>query len=139
MAEFTEIMHQAKRMCTAHDSYCIYDDCPLADGEECRLNVNMDGEDYNELECIIMDWAKEHPESVYPTWADSWKQLFPAAKYVPCPDNYFGTDSHRGCYDNCNQCQASPMPAEIAERLGIKPMGGNRILHPLRGSKGEDA
>lgn len=46
MAEFMEVMHQAKRMCTAHDSYCIYDDCPLADGEECRLNVNMDGEDY---------------------------------------------------------------------------------------------
>ena len=60
MAKFTEVMRQAKRICTVHGGICSYRCCPLADGEKCRLNVNLYGEDYNELERIIMDWAAEH-------------------------------------------------------------------------------
>ncbi len=59
MAEFMEVMRQAKRMCAAHGSMCIYRCCPLDNGKACRLNVDLDGEDYNELECIIMGWAKK--------------------------------------------------------------------------------
>lgn len=88
MAEFTEVMRQAKRICTVHGGICSYRCCPLADGKKCRLNVNLDGEDYNELERIIMDWTAEHPELVYPSWEDAWKQIFPNGIDVPCPSEY---------------------------------------------------
>ena len=68
MAEFAEIMRQARRLCAAHGGICNYSNCPLDNGEACRLNIDLDGEDYNELERIIMDWAAEHTEPVYPSW-----------------------------------------------------------------------
>lgn len=135
MSEFTDVMEQARRMCEAHGGMCNHRNCLLDNGEACRLAADQDGEDYNELECIIMDWAKEHPESVYPTWADGWKQLFPAAEYVPCPDEYFGVDDRCGHYDSCNQCKASPMPAEIAKKLGIKPITPDKPVPEHDGCK----
>nr|DAH18757.1 MAG TPA: hypothetical protein [Caudoviricetes sp.] len=133
MAEFTEVMRQAKRLCAAHDSMCASSNCPL-DNEEvdaCRLLPDHDGEDYNELERIIMDWAAEHPEPVYPTWKDSWKQMFPEAdiERVFCPEIFgdkYKCDWCQGwsCDDNysCDECLERPMPAEVAEKLGIKPI-----------------
>lgn len=127
MSEFTEIMRQAKRLCAAHDSTCSTNNCPLDSGEACRLSVDLDGEDYNELERIIMDWAAEHPEPVYPSWAEGWRQIFPEAdiRRALCPE-VFG-DKYRcdWCYDDnddCDECLERPMPAEIAEKLGIKPI-----------------
>ena len=127
MAEFTETMRQAKRLCAAHYGMCSTNNCPLDSGEACRLNIDPDGEDYNELERIIMDWAADHPEPVYPTWKEGWKQLFPEAdiRRAFCPE-VFG-DKYRcdWCYDDnddCDECLERPMPAEIAEKLGIKPI-----------------
>ena len=126
MSEFTETMRQAKRMCTAHGSMCRMNNCPLDNGEACRLNVDLDGEDYNELERIIMAWAAEHPEPVYPSWEEGWKQLFPEAdiRHTLCPE-VFG-DKYRcdWCHDvnDCDVCLERPMPAEVAEKLGIKPI-----------------
>lgn len=140
MAEFMEVMRQARRLCAAHGGMCNYRNCPLDNGKECRLNIDLDGEDYNDLERIIMDWAAEHPEPVYPSWEEGWRQLFPDAKYAPCPDWYGLKYNVRDCgFASCAECQSCPMPAEVAEKLGIRPIGGNRILHPPRGSKGEDA
>ena len=62
MAQFFEVMKQAKRMCTAHGSICNMRNCPLDNGETCRLLPDYDGEDYNELERIIMGWAAAHPK-----------------------------------------------------------------------------
>lgn len=122
MAEFTETMRQAKRLCAAHYGMCSTNNCPLDSGEACRLNIDPDGEDYNELERIIMDWAKEHPEPVYPSWEAAWRQLFPDANCVPCPDSFgikYGVPecAHLACTD----CKSRPIPAEVAEKLGIKP------------------
>lgn len=123
MSEFTEIMRQAKRMCAAHYSMCSANNCPLDNGEACRLNVDLDGEDYNKLERIIMDWAKEHPEPVYPSLEEGWRQLFPDAKCTPCPDNFGLRYSVPNCaYPACAECKSRPIPAEVAEKLGIKPV-----------------
>lgn len=130
MAEFTEIMRQAKRLCAAHGGMCSMRNCPLDSGEACRLNVDLDGENYNELECIIMDLAAEHPEPVYPSWEEGWKQLFPDAdiKRTFCPEIFGDRYKCDWCYDdnddndNCDECLERPMPAEVAEKLGIKPI-----------------
>lgn len=41
MSEFTEIMRQAKRLCAAHGGMCNMRNCPLDDGEACRLLPDM--------------------------------------------------------------------------------------------------
>lgn len=124
MAQFVEVMKQARRLCAACGGICNDSNCPLDNGEACRLNIDLDGEDYNELERIIMDWAAEHPEPVYPSWEEAWNELFPQAKYIPCPVLYFGV----GVCDHddkfCVNCKSRPIPAEIAEKLGIRPKEG---------------
>lgn len=122
MAEFTEVMRQAKRICTVHGGICSYRCCPLANGKKCRLNVNLDGEDYNELERIIMDWATKHPEPVYPSWEEGWRQLFPNGIDTPCPSEYDAKYGHDCVKLSCLNCKRRSMPAEVAEKLGIKPI-----------------
>lgn len=127
MSEFSEIMRQAKRMCTAHGGMCGARNCPLDNGETCRLLPDYDGEDYNELERIIMDWAKEHPDPAYPSWEEGWKQLFPDAdiRRTLCPEVFGDKYKCDWCHDdndNCDECLERPMPAEVAEKLGIKPI-----------------
>ena len=75
MAEFAEVMRQAKRMC----DYCGCGECPLDNGEVCRLGTDHDGEDYSDVERIVMEWAKEHP-----SWED--------AVNTPCPNDCFGEE-----------------------------------------------
>lgn len=144
MFEFTEVMRQAKRMCAANGGMCSARNCPLDNGETCRLLPDYDGEDYNELERIIMNWAKEHPEPVYPSWEEGWRQLFPEAdiRHTPCPE-VFG-DKYRcdWCHDdndssdNCDECLERPMPAEVAEKLGIKPIAPEKPAPEHDGCEG---
>ena len=65
MAEFVEVMKQARRLCAAHGGMCNYRNCPLDNGETCRILPNHDGEDYNDLQRNNMDWAAENPDHVY--------------------------------------------------------------------------
>lgn len=136
MAEFTEVMRQAERLCAAYGGKCSMRNCPLDDENACCILPDQDCKDYNELERIIMDWAAEHPEPVYPSWAEGWRQLFPESdiRRTLCPE-VFG-DKYRcdWCYednDNCDECLERPMPAEVAEKLGIKPIitKDNAIKH----------
>lgn len=121
MAEFIEVMRQARRMCKAfRDGHCS--ECPIGNAKvlECGITVTSEM-DCEEVERRVMLWAIDHPEPKYPSWEDGWKQLFPDAEYSPCPDQHFGEDGRCERYGGCNACKASPMPAEIAEKLGIKP------------------
>ena len=60
-------------------------------------------------------------ENAYPSWNEVWKQVFPKATCVPCPVCNFGAGE---CVTSCAECRARPIPAEIAEKLGIKPKEG---------------
>lgn len=127
MAEFTEVMRQAERLCAAYGGKCSMRNCPLDDENACCILPDQDCKDYNELERIIMDWAAEHPEPVYPSWEAAWRQLFPDAdiKRTFCPEIFGDRYKCDWCYDDndsCDECLERPMPAEIAEKLGIKPI-----------------
>ena len=117
-------MRQARRLCAAHGGMCNYRNCPLDNGKECRILPNHDGEDYNDLERIIMDLAAEHPEPVYPSWEEAWKQLFPNGIDTPCPSEYGKKYGHDCINISCRNCKQRPIPAEIAEKLGIRPKEG---------------
>lgn len=119
MAEFAKIMRHARRLCAARGGICFGSNCHLDNGKACRLDIYLNGEDYNELERIIMDWAAEHPEPVYPSWDEAWKNLFPGAVKAPCPRAFFGCECMVDI--GCAKCGSRPIPAEIAEKLGIKP------------------
>lgn len=125
MAEFQDVMKQAKRMCTAHTC----GDCPLRTMEGgCRMCFPPDEiGNQRELEAIqriVMEWAAANPEPRYPSWHDAWKQLFPESKFTPCPVSNFGVN--RPCDHNCAECKETQMTADIAEKLGIKLMGERR-------------
>lgn len=126
MAQFTEIVKQAHRMCETygpHDNDCTTL-CPLGRANNpagmklCEYIGLTDLESAKEIEKRVLKWAAEHPEPVYPSWNEAWKSLFPDARNVPCPGGCFGIYH---CSERCADCYENPIPAEIAEKLGIKP------------------
>ena len=80
--------------------------------------------DCEEVERRVMQWAAEHPEPVYPTWREWQHSMFPDAhKFIrPCE---FGSRNRFECDKKiCYECKKEPIPADIAEKLGIKPKEG---------------
>ena len=77
--------------------------------------------DCEEVERRVMQWAAKHAEPVYPTWSEWQNSVFPDAEIdiIPC---IFGSRDRFNCEKKqCYQCIAEPIPADIAEKLGIKP------------------
>lgn len=129
MSEFKIVHRNMVRMCDAmraEDNGCT--PCPL-DGI-CAKFITLSEDAITTIERVVTQWAAEHPEPVYPSWKEGWKQLFPEAdiRHTLCPE-VFG-DKYRcdWCHDdnddndNCDECLERPMPAEVAEKLGIKPV-----------------
>lgn len=62
MAEFTEVMEQARRMCNAHGA-CSR--CPLYGVSPSSISCAFDylpGANFDEVERKIRAWAEKHPE-----------------------------------------------------------------------------
>lgn len=129
MAEFSVVMKQAKRMCKMYELTC--EGCALNSEENgCLFQNDTNTEDKNlnflaDAEKIVMNWAEKHPEPVYPNWNEAWKQAFPNGAGVPCPadlDLRYKPDGGCGACSSCDVCKDRPIPADIAEKLGIKPI-----------------
>ena len=119
MSEFTDVMRQARRMCKAQED-C--ESCPLWNTANffCKLDTTCYSDD-SAIENIIMQWAAKHPEPSYPTWDEWQNSVFPDADgYItPCR---FGSKVRFKCTEKtCYECREEPIPADIAEKLGIKP------------------
>lgn len=121
MAQFIEVMRQAKRMCESFsDGHCS--ECPIGNANllECGITVTS-RMDYEEVERRVMQWAAKHPEPVYPTWREWQNSTFKDAhiSIKPCE---FGSRNRFKCDgETCYECKLEPIPADIAEKLGIKP------------------
>lgn len=118
MAEFKEVIKQARRMCEAIDRRC--GDCKVS---SCLVDVDDD------LEETIMEWASKHPEPKYPTWVEWWDENFAGngkRMLTPCsfmPPSELGCSiEHAGCMVAPYKCWHTRIPAEIAKKLGIKPV-----------------
>ena len=113
MAEYQEVIHNWRRMCNAvQDSnmnkvghgWC--DNCPIKN--ECWSNQAVASVAERRMLCvepIIQKWAAEHPEPVYPSWVEWFRQM----KMIPPEQKCFHT------------WLLEPMPADIAQKLGIEP------------------
>jgi hypothetical protein len=113
VADFVQIMKDWRRMCQFMDkeygnSSC--DKCPLGG---CSAVYEMCGkENFSNMEHGITEWAAEHPEPVYPTWAE-W--LMSIGVISGLFQN--GAIDARGNF-------RQPIPADIAQKLGIEPKEG---------------
>ena len=72
MAEFKEVCRQWRRMCKAAnecDGNCV-ELCALAANPVCGELPDATDKDLENAETVIMEWAKENPEPVYPTGSE---------------------------------------------------------------------
>ena len=120
MAEFADTVRNAVRMCDSFDE-CWR--CPLYSIMQgrCPFGENVFVKNCVTVEQIIKDWALAHPDSPYPTW-DTWhRERFPDASGPICPAVFVGRD-RAGCADHdCISCRNLPIPADVADLLGIQP------------------
>ena len=134
MAEFREVMRQMYRMTDngKKEGHLVFEG--KREGAIGKMRVEFEGRPekfdlFAELvEKNVLEWAAEHPEPKYPSWNEAWKQLFPdmAEKHPPCP-RYFISSARLEEFcpgTRCKDCFNKPVPAAIAEKLGIKPIGG---------------
>lgn len=124
MAQFIEVMRQARRMCESFsDGDCS--ECPIGDAKvlDCGITVTS-GMDCEEVERRVMQWADDHPEAAYPTWSEWQHSTFPDADADMSPCEYGRRDRFKCDDKTCTECMAQQIPADIAEKLGIKPKEG---------------
>lgn len=122
MAEFVEVMKQARRMCGSiscdncilprgSDEMCIWEDAP----------ARLTDEVIAEIEAKTLKWAAENPEVRYPTWREWQLEHFPDAANMIYPCEYISwADAHCCSKKDCSDCRCQPIPAAIAQKLGIK-------------------
>ena len=128
MAEhsFQEVMRQWRRMCVAFKEGC--ERCPQYCEYQCYNTVKRVFEhgDIESLESNVMSWAAENPEPVYPTWREwlikrgliDFKVDFKSLSYSP----YLALQGSPVI--ECLNAKASePIPADIAQKLGIELKG----------------
>lgn len=117
MAEYQEVMKQKQRMCRLY-TYCSKG-CPLNDIDFCGKNSGEKIQaDFAEVERRVMEWAAEHSEPVYPTWAEYLKTHgFPGGISIPLDCEL------RGCppIERFVWLAENHIPADIAEKLGVEP------------------
>lgn len=101
MAEFQEVMRQVARYCSAQTG-CA--NCKLYEIAGVRCPSDMFTADNGaSIEEVVMSWAEEHPEPVYPTWYEYLNKMYGAA------------------FGDLRVIGRQPISADIAQKLGIKP------------------
>ena len=119
MAEFIEVMKQARRLCAA-EKECKKCLMWNSQGSFCRTDVLRSANDDAGTEQIVMSWAEAHPEKVYPSWDEYQDEMFPNHTRGICPMMFGAECLHYNTA--CAECRSKPMPAEIAEKLGVRPL-----------------
>lgn len=120
MAEFQAVMRHFSRLCKGGNG-CA--GCPMHVDKCCE--ENLEDWDAAKAERIIMKWAAANPEPRYPTWREwhhtkAHNDLLEPMKlcnFAPCGHNTECPDGHA-----CLPCYDSPIPADIAKKLGVGPI-----------------
>lgn len=125
MAKFQEVIQQFHRMCKSGN--CIeIKTCPLMKKPSTESCIRYAFENPCDFENIVMAWAAEHPEPVYPTWVE-WLNLMGLTKHetgqfcvhMPNQNTYAIKE-----VDTLNEAAYKPISADLARKLGIEPKEG---------------
>ena len=109
MAEFQEVMRQKKRMCNS--VLCCKCDIYRLCGEDLSKCPQFISNNPKKAEEVIMSWAAEHPEPVYPTWEQAIAEIY--------------LRSGRTKYRSIKEWEINePIDADTAQKLGIEPKEG---------------
>ena len=131
MSDFVQTMMDWRRMCKAYstdDESCCYG-CPVVDFREygCGAIFEMeDSTDWERYEGAIREWVAEHPEPVYPSWAE-WLHSQSLAHFDSSIEAQKISDKYRETSKDVpgiwvlTAFARSPIPADIAQKLEIKP------------------
>ena len=100
--DFGQVMKDWRRMCRSmdgNDPYEKCDKCPLGEEHVCTFEISdIQDDELQRVEEKVAAWVEVHPEPVYPTWHDWMAGL--------------GLDPD------------DPIPADIAQKLGVRPKEG---------------
>lgn len=129
MSEFTKTMQDWRRMCNAFvkqydNDCCKY--CKLDHLKSCGAIWEIEEGTYGNIAETVDAWAAENPGPVYPTWAE-WMAEQRLAEYK---GRVIHERRENGNYVTkveavLSKAAYKPIPADIAEKLGLKPKGGD--------------
>lgn len=116
MANFNEVIKQFKRMCRYTNYSGLTTGCPLYQpGRGCNIShCRKLAFDDEKFAGVVMAWAAEHPELVYPTWWEWLENMGIVGKAKSEYSEVFDTIS-------VGMRMFDPIPADIAQKLGIEP------------------
>lgn len=120
MAEFVETMRKLREMCKGQKN-CR--NCTMfIGGLECGASLGSPNLPVEEIERRVAQWEAEK----YPTWYEFQVVRFPNHTRWICPMAFGVTcpNNGAGSVKDCTECRDNHIPAEIAEKLGIKPKEG---------------
>lgn len=128
MAEYNEVIKQFKRMCRYTNHSGLPNECPLyCKGHGCNIShCRLLAFEDKKFQSVVMAWAAEHPEPVYPTW-EEWLQSVGVMessegllRRIKGQLYIDGIPAHAVPTAKVLQ----PMDADIAQKLGIEPKEG---------------
>jgi len=127
MSDFVQTMKDWRRMCMAMEKLRPQDSCAgcRLEGYGCpAIYEDNSHVDFRDVEKQVSAWAAEHPEPRYPTWGE-WLISVGAARKIPTGIPFELQDG--SIVDPPWETVVdvnTPIPADIAQKLGIEPKEG---------------
>jgi hypothetical protein len=126
MAEFVQTMKDWRRMCKHYTDesmkdgqHSCVDMCPLGNNTACGMIEDALDSDIEVMAKEVAKWAAEHPEPVYQTWGEF---LITNGIMKKEPGTRFEEDGRMEYV--IMQTIDDPIPAEMAQKLGLEPKEG---------------
>jgi len=120
MAEFQEVAHHWKRMCKAYWTPASCHGCPLAEHEHAYEACIATDIDVGGMEELVMSWAAENPEHVYPSWGEWLLEVGGGQERDIETGGYCG-NTYVTEVEHFVVALDSPIPEHIAKSLHIAP------------------
>lgn len=119
MAEFQEVARHWKRMCKRYWTVTSCHGCPIAEYEKAYEACATFESDVEKMEELVMSWAAEHPEPVYPTWGEwLYEHGVVGVKHSLRYEEDWTIEHYLTPKIN------DSIPADLAEKLGLEPNEG---------------
>lgn len=126
MAEFKDVIRNYRRMVKDWKDSGLFSEKDIEKAANDMITISNETAALS-FERYVMSWAKEHPEKKYPSLAEWWKSKYPhfSSGKPPCWKYFLSAkDCANLCnkHTHCSSCQNEPIPEDVAEKLGIKPL-----------------